>query len=74
MEAKIIRLIGSYAVLELSDQQEIKWPINKLPDGFKVGMIVWLKLDIAPSHGTFQSEAWKNLLNEILKEDSSVSK
>jgi hypothetical protein len=75
MEAIIDHLEGDYAILKLPDGQEIKLPINELPVGYQEGRSIWLKLEVfSSSLEKDQGKSWKNLLNEILKEDSSVSK
>ncbi|PIS42150.1 MAG: hypothetical protein COT24_05020 [Candidatus Kerfeldbacteria bacterium CG08_land_8_20_14_0_20_40_16] len=72
MEARIIRIAEDYAILKLSNQEELKWPREKLPPTAKEGMSLWLELEIHPSPKT-ESKFSKDFLNEILKEDSKIS-
>lgn len=73
MEALIDRIEEKYAILKLANHQELKWPVEMLPSDYKVGMRVWLKLDSQPLLKVNANQSSKDLLNEILKEDSKVS-
>jgi len=74
MEARIDRIAGDFAILKLSDSQEIKWPTKMLPSDYKIGMTVWLNLATSsPPPKMNQKDSLKDVLNEILKEDSTVS-
>lgn len=75
MEIIIDHLEEDYAILKLPDGQEIKWPIDQLPLGSQEGKTVFLKLETSPSLlEEDQGKSFRNLLNEILKEDSQISK
>ncbi|PIY96163.1 MAG: hypothetical protein COY66_04845 [Candidatus Kerfeldbacteria bacterium CG_4_10_14_0_8_um_filter_42_10] len=72
MEARIIRIAEDYAILKLSNQEELKWPLKKLPSGAQEGVSVWLELKSKPSLNNNNGFS-RDFLNEILKEDSKIS-
>lgn len=73
MEARLDHIAGDYAVLKLADQQELKWPIKMLPSDYKIGMRIWLKVETRFPLKNHKEKSFKDFLNEILKEDSTVS-
>jgi len=67
--AKIDRFEDVLAVLILEDGQEIKWPIKKMPDDIKEGMLVRVKISTTQSEEEEQKKLAKELINEILSNE-----
>ena len=66
IHATLDRIEGSYAVLILEDGQTLNWPVNKLPLGYKEGMVCRLQLEYDGKEELKQENIAKQILNEIL--------
>lgn len=66
IHATVDRVEGAHAVLILEDGQSINWPVNKLPLGYREGMVCRLVLEYDGKEEVKQENIAKQLLNEIL--------
>jgi len=67
LSGTIDRFEGKIAIIKTDDGQEIKWPINNLPDDAEEGASVRLNLCTSKSDEEEREKIAKSMLNEILK-------
>ena len=67
MRAKVIQFENKSARLELSDGQNLNWPIKNLPDDIKEGDEMRLVFSSAASEVEEREKTAKEILNQLLK-------
>lgn len=60
------RFEGKFAVLEMSDQQTIRWPIKNLPDDAQEGAAVRLSLSTASTDEEAREQLARAVINSLL--------
>lgn len=65
MQGMIDHLNKNQAIIKTSDNQELAWPVNQLPDGSQEGKPIWLKISLSET----DTELAKKLLNQLLQKE-----
>jgi len=60
------RFEGRFAVLEMADQQTIRWPIKNLPDDVQEGVSVRLSLMTAKIDDEARAQLARAVINSLL--------
>lgn len=66
LAVKADRFEGGYAVLRLSDGQEIFWPKNQIPQDIKLGEKIYLLIRSLEETKIDNQDLAKNILEQIL--------
>ena len=74
LKGVVDRFEGKVAVIKTDDSQEVKWPINNLPEDAEEGTSVRLVITTSKSDEEEREKIAKTMLNEILKPKQSNAK
>mgnify|MGYP001561701106 CR=1 FL=1 len=66
LTANIIGFDGMYAVLNIPEAPDMRWPIRHLPEGVDVGSPVQIKMITAKTENEEKFERMRKVLEELI--------
>jgi hypothetical protein len=66
LKVKVDRFEGKFAILQMDDEQIIRWPIRDLPEDAQEGTMVRLSISTAKTDEISQQQFARTFINALL--------